>query len=586
MKGAASVLLLVGLLGSALHTADAQSRAPLSEALQYERRGDIDKAVSVYRSVLRDDRTNAAAILGLERVYQSINSLDSLLPVLDSALDTDPRSRFVREVQLRVYSTLGRSEHVAATAAAWIELVPASPDPFRQWAFVIAQSGDLDQAMSILVAGRDRLGGNALAPEMARLHMAIGDWPSAAREWRTASVSNPGNAPAAISGLNQAPPTERDAVLRQLRMPEPEPEVKRIAAELLVSWGRAEEGWTLLESALPRNPRTAAAVVRAFAERARRQQTRESARARGKALARLAELTTGDESKQARLDAAQAFADAGELSAARRLLDRVQLATGSRTSDAASAMATVIRISAESGRLDEAERRFREWESRLGADDARKLREAISWGWVMQNQLDRAEALLAGDSTVNSLAVLGWIATYRGDLRGAIERFRAAGPYAQSREEATRRTTVLALIQRVEPDTVPALGMALLRLAQGDTTSAIGGLERVAMDIPVRGGRADVLALAGDLAVAQGSFERSETLLLASLAAEAEGPAAPGAEYALAVAYVALGRHEDAARTLEHLILTFTNSALLPQARRLLDQVRGVIPQSRSDETA
>ncbi len=49
---------------------------------------------------------------------------------------------------------------------------------------------------------------------------------------------------------------------------------------------------------------------------------------------------------------------------------------------------------------------------------------------------------------------------------------------------------------------------------------------------------------------------------------------------------MALGKHGDAVRALEHLILTFSDSAVLPQARRLLDQVRGVIPQSGTNGTA
>jgi hypothetical protein len=39
-------------------------------------------------------------------------------------------------------------------------------------------------------------------------------------------------------------------------------------------------------------------------------------------------------------------------------------------------------------------------------------------------------------------------------------------------------------------------------------------------------------------------------------------------------------RGEDAVALLEHLILTYPESALVPQARRLLDQARGGVPQT------
>jgi len=39
-------------------------------------------------------------------------------------------------------------------------------------------------------------------------------------------------------------------------------------------------------------------------------------------------------------------------------------------------------------------------------------------------------------------------------------------------------------------------------------------------------------------------------------------------------------RLEDAIAQLEHLILTYPESALVPQARRTLDQARGAVPRT------
>jgi hypothetical protein len=62
--------------------------------------------------------------------------------------------------------------------------------------------------------------------------------------------------------------------------------------------------------------------------------------------------------------------------------------------------------------------------------------------------------------------------------------------------------------------------------------------------------------------------------------ADTAGPSAPAAEMALAVALVELGRPREAAPRLEHLILTYQDSALVPQARRLFDRINGMIPSS------
>jgi len=55
---------------------------------------------------------------------------------------------------------------------------------------------------------------------------------------------------------------------------------------------------------------------------------------------------------------------------------------------------------------------------------------------------------------------------------------------------------------------------------------------------------------------------------------------APAAGLALAQLLMEGNRAQEAAEVLEHLILGFPDSALVPQARRLLDQARGAIPKT------
>ena len=571
-----TVVLLAGLVTAAAHPALGQA----SQALELERSGRYQEAAEAYRRAFAEDRTSVAALLGLERMLSRIGQLESLVPVLDSALAAHPESRLVREVQIRMWSSLGLPDSVAAAAWRWIDVASDSPDPYRQWAFALVQRGNVDTAMRVLEHGRERLGDVALAPEMAQLYVSTGEWVAAAREWGAAVIADQSHTAAAAAGLRQAPEVARQSVLDVLLGRAADPSAKRLGAELLVAWDRPEEGWTLLDSVLPADRTEARSVLRRFAERARRMRTPQAARARGYALERLAQLTVGTEAERARLEAAQAFADAGDLGAARRMLERLAMLPAEARSDAAGAMATLIRVTAESGRIEEAERRFRQWADSLRVDDAARLRERLGWAWVMRGELERAEGILKGDSTIGTQAVRGWIALYRGDLAGATDRFRSAGPFAGSREQATRRTMMLGLIQSIEPDSVPALGEALLWLARGDTARALEGLEGAAALLSLRGGRADVLAFAGNAALTTGDFERAEPFLLQALAADSTGPSAAPAEYALAVVYSRIGRRELAVRHLEHLILTYPGSAVVPEARRLLDQVQGVIPKS------
>ena len=560
--------------------AQAQETSPLADAVTLERRGRYEEAARLYRNALETDPAEIRALLGLERVYTRLGWTDSLPRFFRQAEERAPANELLRELQVRTWSALEKPDSVVATLARWIDADPTNPTPFSVWAFWIAQRGDIEGAMVVLREGQARLGDAALAQDVARLHVVRGDWLAAAHAWREVVRENETLSPAAVASLNQAPTHERPRVLAVLGGPDATPTDQRLSADLLLSWGRADEAWAMLDGALPEDRGVALSTLRRFAERARQVRTLAGARARGYALERVAELTRGAEAEQARLEAAQSFADGGDLRAAQRMLQRLSLTPGGSGGDAAQTMGMLIRVLADAGRVDEAETHYNEWGSRLRGTDAELIREKLAWARVSQGRLDRAQELIGADSSVGAHAVRGWIALYRGDLRGATERFRAAGPYAQSREEATRRTAALSLIQRVQPDSVPKLGDALLKLARRDTSGGVRDLARVARELPSQGGRAAVLAYAGELAVASGDYERAEPILLEAMRADSAGPAAPAAEYALAFSYAQLGKNAAAIQRLEHLILTYSESAVVPQARRLLDQVRGMIPKS------
>jgi TolA-binding protein len=138
---------------------------------------------------------------------------------------------------------------------------------------------------------------------------------------------------------------------------------------------------------------------------------------------------------------------------------------------------------------------------------------------------------------------------------------------------------LLALLQPIKADTLPALGAALLRLEQGDTTGAVTGLQDVADGLPAAQGGAEVRLLAGRLSHARGDSALAERLY--KEAASREAPAtAPAAELALAELMLESQRTDEAVAQLEHLILTYPESALVPQARRTLDQARGAVPRT------
>ncbi|KPJ88983.1 MAG: hypothetical protein AMS18_12890, partial [Gemmatimonas sp. SG8_17] len=348
----AAVLLLLSVCG------------PLSlvsqrvEGLELERLGRYEEAVKAYRAELGADRTAVAAWLGLERVLGRMQRLESLISLIDSTLAEMPDYHFVREVQLRVWSSLGDDSRVAAAARQWMEVAPESASPYRQWASAVANTGDTRRAIDILVEGRARLGPVALAPELARHYASNGNWTAAALEWVAAVTADNSHTLSAVAALRDTPARTRDQVVGLLAGPTTDLAGHHLAAELLVVWDRPLEGWTLLDNSLPGDRVRAAAAISRFVERTRRGGTPEGARARGYALERLAGLAEGADAEQALLEAAQAFAEAGEFSGARRTLDRLAQSPAETPADAAAAMATLILVTIESGRLAEAEQRF------------------------------------------------------------------------------------------------------------------------------------------------------------------------------------------------------------------------------------
>jgi hypothetical protein len=181
------------------------------------------------------------------------------------------------------------------------------------------------------------------------------------------------------------------------------------------------------------------------------------------------------------------------------------------------------------------------------------------------------------DSSVDGAALMGRLALLRGDLKGAGLLFQQAGPYAGTRAEATERTALLALIQPIEAASLPALGAALLSLERGDTLAAISGLDQAAQGLPAKSGGAQIGLLAAELAWARGGVVDAERRFKV-VAATTVPATAPAAELDLARLLVSLKRGPEAVAQLEHMILTYPKSALIPEARHLLDEARGAVP--------
>jgi tetratricopeptide (TPR) repeat protein len=561
-------------------TPAAQVAGLVSDALDLERDERYAEAAETYRAVLRIDAVNVSAMLGLERVLVKSKLPKDILPPLTRALGRDPRNPLLHAIELRIWILTGPPDSVTAVAQRWMGIAPASPDPYREWATALKDAGKLDEAQRVLAQGIQKVGQEPLLPDLAQLSAARKEWLQSAREWHSAVVKSEALAEGATETLSQAPDNQHDPMLNLLTRTLGDPPARRMAADLLLEWGKPVPAWALLSAAIAEDRAVAAQSLERFADRARVLQTPDAHRVRAQALDKLAGVATGAAQERARVDAARAYADAGDREAAERMLQRLAADSARAPTGAQAAMVTLIDMLARSGRVEEAEAQYREWNGRMTYEEASGLRNQIAWGWIRKGDFLTAKTVIADDSSIASLAVRGWMALFKGDLKEATKNFRAAGPLAGSREESMQRTQVAGLIQRIEPDSVPEFGQAMLLLARGDTAGAILQFAQAAESLPPRGGRADVLFYAGQVAKAKGDQTHAQPLLLGVLAADPAGASAPIAEFNLAESYALAGKPRESVQHLEHLILTYPQSAMIPEARRLLDQQRGKVPRS------
>ncbi|HEX6089267.1 MAG TPA: hypothetical protein VFZ13_03810 [Gemmatimonadales bacterium] len=551
------------------------SADPLAQGHEFERKGNHAAAAEAFARVLSARPGDASALLGLERSLDPLGRNAEILPHARKAVGAVPNA-VVYPILIRTHMAAGARDSARAAAEAWAKMAPREPSPWRELVTAALQRRDRPMARTAIEAARQRLGREqALAYEAAQLLAAEGDWNGATREWLAAISELPGHQLTALAALTPAPERTRPAILETLER-ERSLDARRLEAALMARWGDPLGGARRLIAALTTPSRAQAAeALTQFADQLRALGSPDAPRARGLVLEELAQRSTGVAASRARLESARAYQEAGDREASRRMLGNL----GTDAPVVGNAAATLIGVLVDDGKIEEAERKLAELRPGMLTEDFQALNRRIAWGWVREGNLEAAERRTAGDSTVEGIALNGHIAVYRGHVTDGVNLLRLAGPYAGTREEATDRTALLALLQPIEADTLPELGAALLLLARADSGDAAKALEKVAARLPVEKGGAELRLLAGRIERLRGEHGSAERLLRAA-GSESAPATAPAAELELARLLITVQRQAEAVTLLEHLILTYPTSALVPQARRLLDETRGAIPRT------
>jgi tetratricopeptide (TPR) repeat protein len=225
------------------------------------------------------------------------------------------------------------------------------------------------------------------------------------------------------------------------------------------------------------------------------------------------------------------------------------------------------------GRPAAAERLIARYDQWFTPSTRSALTRAVARGWVRTGDMARARASLANaGSDADSSDAAGWLALYDGNLKTARVLLRMSG------ESTPELATALAIVARIHADTAPALGKAFLLLARNDSVGAANAFV-VAAERQASGDATSILlSTAAQLHAALHDDTQAIALWRRIVEQQSATPEAPSAELEWARALRRHGDNAGAVARLEHLILTYPQSALVPQARRELDLARSGIP--------
>ena len=543
---------------------------PIGTAMAHEDAGRYAQAAVAYRQLLaqalasRDEQDQIAlALLGLERVWHESAMRDSIVPVVNDVLEKRPGDPVARSIQFRALSIASRDAELRAAFMAWRRAVPDDAAPWREYVRTLMSMGRPLAADSALADAARVLGRRAeLVGEVAQIAATLERWNDAAVAWRAAVTDMPWTEMAATFSLQRAPEAARDSIREVLSAPPVVLLPRRLLATLETGWGDPRRGWASIASV--RTDDSTLTTWTEFAERAEAMGSWSVARDVWRAL-----YERADEPSVGRR-AAQASLAAGEPHVALELVARVGK-TFSAKRRAAELLELEVQALGELGRAEEAARRVSESDPYLDDAARAQLARPLVGAWLRAGNVERAREAASRAGVLDDDQTIGWLALYDGDLVEARRRLVRAATRDPSLTDA------LAVLARTRTERHEGLGAAFLAVARRDTAAAIGRFARLADSLPDAAPAllATAARLAGTMHNAPAAVRYWERIV----AQFAEAPEVPEALLELARAGVRSGDSAAATRRYESLLIDHQGSAMVPQARRELERLRGRVPE-------
>lgn len=556
VRSARVAALWVAFLVTAGSAGAQAQRNAVARAVEIEQAGRWREAVDAWRSVLASGEL-AQGALGLERVFAQLGQEDSVRVLVDSLLSGSPGNRVLRGIQLRTLRSLGRGREEAAAFEAWIAAAPGDITPYREYAGQLLSDSRTALADSVLRRGVTTVGEQGFKLELAQLEVALGNWGRGAARWRDLMRAEAYLEGAALFSLGITPAASRDSVRAALSVEPAHPSARKVLGQLETQWGNAREGWRQLSMLSVAD--SAYDAWAEFALEAERQGAWIPAR---DALMRM--LTVRPQ-LVVELRAAAAAVSGGEPGTALPVLAAAK-ARAQNPAARLQVLSLEVRALTTMGRAREAAALVEREGASADPGTQRQFAKQLAWGWVRAGEVDRARAALAGATADDDEEVTGWIALFEGDLA------RARTGLRRPADATPDVVTAMALLGRTRADRAPAAGAAFLALARGDSAVAARRFEDAATELP---DAAPVLLAFAARIQGQRKADGPAIALWSRIVQQHPlSPEAAESDLEWARALRRRGDRAGATERLEHLILTYPQSALVPQARRELEALR------------
>lgn len=579
--------------GAAAAAVPAEPRL-LADAQRREAVGDLPGSERVLRELLVNYPTSTGGLFAYERVLRRQGRVGDVLPAVDRFLALEEGAAGPNLLKLRVLVELDSLREARAAADAWMVADPESPDPYREAAALFQEAFGPEEALATLRRGSAALERPLLAVETADILLQMGDHSAAMQEWSRALGDEGAQLPAILERVGRMSVRERSAVrdlVQGLGRSPTTPDRQRAGAQIAVEAGFEDDALALAQGIVP--GMTEGARTGFLASLARQAEAR---RMDGMTLWIYRTMR-------------EAATEPGE----RLALDRQIVALAAAVGDTALALSAQERLATGLPQASDDRRR--------AAANTVRLSVAVDPPAVVQARFDRFRADYPGAGELDELAVgLARLWSDRDDpeaaqrvlrdldgprsaLQRALLSFEADAPDLEAAKldlaiaaeglagtGATEVIQLLALVNRVGEGAAMLGGRAAALAHRGQSRRAVELVAEGVSEHP-REAQPPLLALGARIASAapdSDDLAEQATSLLSTIVRDfPDAPEAPEAMLALARRHLRTGGPagaDEAERLLETLILTRTESPVVPDARRELQRLRQPSPDEGGAE--